>query len=246
MKGETLVFYALLAISALIAAASLLTLNVFVVAIAAFAIMVTVIVYKLWYVIDSLIFKHTNIVEVFNGYELSRDRNSAIRRVDDKISSTTAAILSVGKESEVEKQQIENIVAHINYPFKFIMQVERLNVNKITDRLQTGRSMKEIELSRLQGSSKKQDLKVGQIKRELELIQHDIDAINTGEAPVRLIYYILTSAMSETFYDAEERAKSQIRELASQFDALLSSKSKILTGNELLSLLQIDSEMVLG
>ena len=55
----------------------------------------------------------------------------------------------------------------------------------------------------------------------------------------------MTSAVSEMPYDAEERAKSQIRELGSQFDALLKARSKLLVGDELLKLLQLDSEMAL-
>ncbi len=235
----------LITISAVTSIASIMTLNLFLIAFTAILVLISVILYKLWYVIDALVFRHTNLIEIFNGYELSGDRLSAIRRINEAVSSTTAAVLEANSTTEIDRSKIENIIAHINYPFKFVMQVERLNVNKITDKLETSRSLKEIELSRIDQSNNKKTLQANQLKRELEQIQHDINAIKVGETPVKLIYYIMTSSLSETIYDAEERAKSQIRELSSQFDALLKSKSKIVTGNELITLLQIDSEMML-
>lgn len=230
--------------SALTSIASILTLNIFIIALTSAFILASVVLYKLWYVIDALIFSHTNLVEIFNGYELSRDRTSAIRRINDVISATTVSLLEANSAAEIDKSKIENIIAHINYPFKFVMQVERLNVNKIADRLETSRSMKEIELSRIDQPSNKKTLKANQLKREIEQLQHDINAIKIGETPVRLVYYIMTSSISESVYEAEERAKSQIRELSSQFDALLKSKSKVVTGNELIDLLKLDSEMI--
>ncbi len=244
MKKDSLIFYLLLALSVITAIASILTFNIFVIVTTGILVLASVTVYKLWYIIDSVVFRRSNLIELFNGYELSKDRNSAIRRIDDKISSTTAALLNIDKEHALEKADIENIIAHISYPFKFVMQVEKLNVHKITDKLQTERSLKEIELSRLDNA--RSSVRINQLKRELELLQHDINAIKTGDTPIKLTRYVLTTSVSDTFYDAEEKAKSQIRELSSQFDALLKSKSKIVTGNELVELLQFDSEMVSG
>ncbi len=246
MNTETILFFILLAVAGLLSVASILLLNFVLVVFSSIMILLAVITYKLWYVFDALMFKHTSLVEIFDGYELSRDRSTAIRRIGERVSSSAVAALGVGKEVGVlEKHAIENVVAHVSYPFKFVMQVERLNIEKMTDVLHTRRSMKEIELSRLDTGSGKHVLRANQLKRELEQLEQDIKAISSGETPVRLVYYIMTSAVSDTFYDAEERAKSQIRELGSQFDALLKSKSKVLSGDDLLQALKMDSEMVL-
>ncbi|MFI5412899.1 MAG: hypothetical protein ACHQX1_03335, partial [Candidatus Micrarchaeales archaeon] len=174
MEIENTIFWILMVVSVITSIASILTLNLFLIALTSILIFASVILYKLWYVIDALIFSRTNLVELFNGYELSRDRASAIRRVNDLISSTTAAVFEANSTTEIDKSKIENIIAHINYPFKFVMQVERLNVNKITDRLETSRSLKEIELSRIDQPNGKKTLRANQLKRELEQLQHDI------------------------------------------------------------------------
>ena len=239
MKENTL-FYLLLALSALTLVASIATLNPFLVAATALLLLSAVSVFKLWYIIDSLIFKHTNLIEVFNGYELSGDRSCAILRKGGMISATTAAAFTVGKGAAPDGAQMENLIANFSHPFKFIMQVERLNTDKVSDDLRTKRSRKEIELSRI--DQKQQNLpRINQIKREIEQLEHDISVISSGNAPLRLAYYAVTCAVSDTSYDAEEQAKSRIRELSSQFDGLLKSKSMVLKGPDLLDLLKLDS-----
>jgi hypothetical protein len=239
MKENTL-FYLLLALSVLTLAASIATLNPFLVAATALLLVSAASVFKLWYIIDSLIFKHTNLIEVFNGYELSGDRNCAIMRKGGTISATTAAVFTVGNDAAPESAQIENIIANFSHPFKFVMQVERLNTDKVVDDLRTKRSEKEIALSRIE--QKQQNLpRINQIKREIEQLEHDISAISSGNAPLRLAYYAVACAVSDTSYDAEEQAKSRIRELSSQFDGILKSKSRVLKGPDLLDLLKLDS-----
>ncbi len=242
---EQAVFYLIIALSVVVEAVSILTLNVVLIALTSILLFSSAVVHRLWYVIDSFIFKHTNLVEVFGRFELSGDRASAVRKESGTVSATAVAALEVGTRSEVDRNKVENILAHINYPFKFVMQAERLNIDKLLDRLQTKRSTREIELSRIDHSSQRHLPAINRIKRELEVLSHDIENISAGEVPLRLAYYIMTTAVSESRFDAEERAKSQIRELSSQFDALLSSKSRMLHGNDLLRILELDSSMVM-
>ena len=237
---ENMLFYLLLCLSAITLAASIATLNLIFIVATALLLIVAVSVFKLWYIIDSLVFKHTNLIEIFNGYELSGDRNCAIRRKDGRISATTASVFTVEKGGEPERAQVENLIANFSYPFKFVMQVERLNVEKVLDELQTKRNMKEIELSRI-GQKQENVPRINHVKREIEQFEHDIAAISGGNAPLRLAYYAMTCAAAETTYDAEERAKSRMRELSSQFDALLKSRSRVVKGSDLLELLKLDS-----
>lgn len=242
---ENHIFYLLVSLAITIEIISALTLNAVLIAVASLLVLLSIVTHKLWYVLESLLFRHTNLVQVFGRFMLSGDRSSAIRRDSGIVSATTAAMLAIGTKSEIDRKKVENILAHINYPFKFVMQAERLDIAKLLDKLQTKRSMREIELSRIDHSSQRHLPAVNKIKRELEVLGHDIENISAGEVPLRLAYYIMTTAVSESRFDAEERAKSQIRELASQFDALLSSNSRLLQGNDLLQILELDSSMVM-
>lgn len=245
MEKETIGFYVLLGLSVISVIAALLSVNLYLIILAVLLEGTAVFVYRFWFVFDTLVFRHTNLIQVFDGYELSGERRCAIRRINGKVSVTCASVLDTTGSSEIDRQKIENIISHIDYPFKFTMQVERLDYAKIIDRLQTKRNMKEIELTRLSGARKRDPGKESRIKREIEQLEHDIKSIGFGQMPLKAVYYIFTTAVSESKYDAEEKAKSQIRELTSQFDALLNSKGRIVNGTELLDIMKIDSSMVL-
>ncbi|MCL5430445.1 MAG: hypothetical protein M1504_03125 [Candidatus Marsarchaeota archaeon] len=234
--------YVAISTSLLSALASLATLNPILIALTATLSFASLFVYKLWYVVEAVLFKHTNIIQVFDGYELSDDRLSAMRHVGGSASATAAAIIYAGK-GDIDKSKLENIITHVNFPFKFSMQVEMLPLEKLVNRLQTKRSEKEIALSRM-GSNASNLVRINQLKREIEQIEKDIKSITTGETPLRIAYYIFATAVADSTYGAQERAISRIRELSSQFDAVLGSRSKQIGGDELLHLLKIDSYMV--
>ena len=68
--------------------------------------------------------------------------------------------------------------------------------------------------------------------------------MNTGGTPLKVSQYIMTSSISESRFTAQEAAKSQLRELVSEFGALLGYKSEIIEGDELLRILRFDSGLI--
>jgi hypothetical protein len=237
------IFYVLL-VSVLVASvASLLSLNTLLIAFSLISVPTLIIVYKLWYAIENAVFRRTNLVQVVGNQQLSGDRATATRVIKDGFVATAMASLNGDVRESVDRTKIEGIVSRIDYPFRFALHVEKLEVRKMLDALQTKRSMKEIELAKVSTNGKyASTAKSGLLKREIEQIENDIRSISSG-TPLRLARYLATSARSESRSAAEERAKSQIRELASEFGALLNSDSRILSGGELLEALEIDSMM---
>jgi hypothetical protein len=231
----------LLAAVLLASIASLLSLNTVLIVTSLVAAPTLIAIYKLWYAIEAAVFRRTNLIQVVGNQQLGGDRATAIRAANDGFIATAVASLKGDARENVDRDKIENIISHVNYPFRFALHVERLDVNKMLDALQTKRGMKEIELARVSANGRcAGNAKVGLLKREIEQIGDDIRNISSG-TPLRLARYITTSARSESRSAAEERAKSQIRELASEFGALLNSDSCILSGIELLDALEIDS-----
>lgn len=234
----------MLAAVLIVSVASLLSLNVALIALSLIFLPALIIIHKLWYVIEAAIFRRTNLIQVLGSQQLSGDRATAVRAVKGEFVATATALLSGDVREGITRDKIEGIIIHLNYPFKFVLNVERLDINRLLDKLQTRRSMKEIELARASRNGREANAaKAGLLKREIEQIEHDIRSVSSG-MPVKLARYIVTSARSESRFTAEERAKSQIRELASEFGALLNSDSQILTGNELLNLIEIDSMVI--
>lgn len=238
--------YVLLAILAIDSVLGILIRNFYLVLVSIALCSVIAIFHYFKEFFDSLVFKHTDIVQVLDGYELGGDRTVVTRKMGQKYIATAGGFLNI-ESGSLDKDKIENIIAHFSYPFRFSMVVERLNAVRILDTLQTKRNMKEIELSRIGDTNKGRGLaRAMGIKRGIEQLEHDIKSISGGYAPVRVAYYIATSAESERRYAAEEEAKAHARGLLGAFDSALGSTSNLSSGNSLLRIIRMDSMITSG
>ncbi len=237
-------FITLLALATIITFASIATMNMLLIAASIGTILVTALLYRLWYVIEAAIFKHTRLVELFNGYELSSAREAAVRKINGTFSATAAALLTTSAKQGMDLERLESIIQQTRAPFKFVLQVERLSAKKLLDAMQTKMSMKRLEISKLSTSSeKKNTAKIDALKRETAELEKEISALSAS-APMRLRQYIMTSALSENKFTASERALSQIKELSGRFGALLGAEPVPLSGNELTTVLELDSTLI--
>ena len=237
--------YALLAVSALASALSLVTLNVLLIGVTSVLALLSFFLCKAWYMIDAKLFEKSGVVQVLNGFELSGDRSAATHTEGGLCSATAAVVVEVLGDKEIDREKVENLIAHVGFPFKIVLSVERLDMKSIFERLETGRVEREIRLSRLQNrESGRGMLLAARLKREIELMEEEIRSMKRG-TPLRLVHYIMTSAISESRYRAEELAKSQARELSAEFDAAFNAKSKVVLGAELVGLMRFDSTLVI-
>lgn len=234
--------YLLLGICLILAVLSVFTLDVYVIAFSSVLALIAVLIYKAWPLIEPLIIRRTNIIQLLEGLELSGDRSVAIRKVHGGFSATASALLIVQKSNIIAGDKVENIIAHTSAPFKYTLYAQRIELAKLLDKLQTSKGIKEIQLARIADTSKgRSALRANQLKKEIEQLEHDITSIGSGAVPIRVAYYLSTSAFSDKRFEAEARSKAQIKQLASEFDALLGSSSKTLTGDELIAVLRLDT-----
>lgn len=237
-------FAALLALAATITLAGVATLNAPLMAAGLITVLVTALLYRLWYVIEAVMFRHTQVVELSGGYELSGARETAIRKRDGAFSATAAALLTTSAKRGMDMSQIESVVQQAGAPFKFVLQAELLSAKRLLDAMQTKANMKRLELSRISASSDRKNIaKLDALKREIAELEREIKAVSAS-APMRLRHYIMTSAMSENRFAASERALLQIRELSNRFGALLGAEPALLSGSELITVLELDSTLV--
>ncbi|MCL4379449.1 MAG: hypothetical protein M1160_02265 [Candidatus Marsarchaeota archaeon] len=221
------------------------TLNPYVVSLAAALSLSALVLHKMWGIIEARIFERTNLVQVFSGFELSGNRSVIISRSAKRYTATSAArVVSLGT-TVIDREKIENMIAHTNFPFKLVMHVERVGVARLLERLQTRKGLKEIELSRIEDpGSGKGLVSANRLKSEISLLEHEIEGINGGGMPLRLAYYAMTSAVSESRHKAEEEALVQIRSLSSEFDATFGTRSSLLSGEEMVRMMRFDSAVL--
>jgi hypothetical protein len=242
MMNDEILFYCLIAVLVVLSVACILTLNIALILACLVAAFLLVAFYRLHYLVDALIFRRSNLVQLIDSCELSGERSTAVRRLGRRYCATAAALLKTGPIERVEREKVEGIIANSHCQFRFVTQVETVDIRKLLDRLNTRMSMDEIALGRLSGRNEKGNMvKINRLKRDIEHVKGEIEKISTGWAPLRVSQYIMTSAIADNRFAAQERAKSQVRELVGEFGALLGSKAEILAGNELLEVLRFDS-----
>ena len=229
-------------LSVAVALVSIATLNPYLVAFASCTALGALVACKGWGFIESWIFKHTNLVQLFGGFELCGSRDVVVARSGNGYTATSAAKLTSLGQTEVSRDRIENLIAHVGAPFKLIAHVEKVDVPRMLERLVTKRGMKEIELSRIERPSSGSGLAAAErLKAEIAYLEHEIASIKGGGIPLTLVYYMMTSAYSESRHKAEEEARLQARELTSEFDAIFGTKSSQLSGEDMVRILRFDS-----
>lgn len=230
--------YLIFALVVCISAASIATLNAYLVLISLSSLMLLFFLYKLWDIFESLVVKRTGVVQVLGDYRLEADRLSGIRMKKGGFHALSAAVLRDLPSKEISKESLERIISGSNAPFKFVLQVERLNTGKISDDLKTRRRLKEMELSKA-GSKKGAD-RSKVVEREIELIESEITSINSGASPLRTEIYLMSFADSESKFVAEERALSQVKAIAGEFSAVMGASFEVVAGADLLRLMEAD------
>ncbi len=230
-------FYAFLLIAISLALASLLFMNAYLFAFSALVLAAAISMYKLWYIIEAIAFRHSNIIKVIDAYELSSDRKVAIRHTENGFVAVSAARLDTSQINEMSKEKLESIIGRIGLPFKLVMNVKQVNAKSLMAQLVTSRYEKELALSKAKSTGNKAAERA--IERQLELIQKDIDTISESR-PLQLLYYVFAFSVSDSPAVAREEALENIKSIAGAFDGAMNSKSSIVEAEELEEIMLAD------
>ncbi len=242
LQKDIIIEYMVVAIPALALALSLLTLNEYLIALTGVLALALFVVYELWPIIEAQVFEHTNFIQLFNGFELSGSRTAAIAQTGTGYTATAGARLESLGNTDMDRQKVEKLIANINAPFKMVLQVERLNAVKMLEGLQTKKGIKEIELSRLLNPKTGRGLlTANRLKAEISFLEQEIRSIANGGMPLKLSYYLMTSARAGERHAARQAAELQLKALVPEFDATFGTRSAILSGNDLIELMRLDS-----
>lgn len=237
--------YAVIGLYAAALAAGILMMNAIVVTATTIMLTISIVAYKGWYIIEPVIFRHTNLVQTLDGCEIDKERKTAIRRIDGKYVSTAAALLDTTMITELDREKLENIIKNTNSAFKLVLWVKQLELDKLIDDMRTRKYYKEAQLSRMIRENRAYNkTRMEALSNAVKQIDHDILEISSGKVPLRIAYYIVVSSVSENRFNAENDALFKLKNVAAAFDAALNSKSRIVFGDELVGALRFDSVMV--
>ncbi|MGC8567897.1 MAG: hypothetical protein ACP5RP_00790 [Candidatus Micrarchaeia archaeon] len=245
MKGIEL--YAIIAINTLLFLLSILTFNAFAVSFEGFVFLCSIIIYKAWDLIYAIMLKKSKAIEIIGNSKIYGSKSVLVRRSNNKFIATCASYIKISNSfSELNKDALEKIISKLEIPFKISLVVHSVDSNKILEMLKTKKRMKEIQYSSLENAPAKgkNSDKIAKLKAEIAALDSDIAQIVGGAKPLSIAYYVLTSAVSESRFHAEEEAKLNIKRLSNEFSSILNSSAIILEGADLARIAEIDSGMV--
>ncbi len=216
---------------------SILTFNPIAISISAICLLILFIMLKFWDYINALFIKHSNFITLFNGYELAVDKSVAITKFNDIYHSIAIGYFIFEKDVEFDRDSLESIIKSNNIPFRFIINVEYINQERVLNNLETKKRFKEIQISNIY--KKKNLAKIDLIKRDIEVLSHDIKSISAGK-PIKLVYYIFTYGDSENKFNAQSTAMRNLNSISSSFSSAFKCSFRYLQGQDLIKFLKFD------
>ncbi len=190
------------------------------------------------HILNNLFIRRSGIIEVYNGYRLNENLESAVKKLGERYVSRSVSLLRPGKDTAAGPDTIGRLIESIHEPFEYSILLEEADRKRILEGLETKRRMKEIALSRL--DQKKQD-SVNAVRREIDIVSTELENIRKGGKALEVVMKLCASAESENEAQAARESSSGIRHVSDAFSASLGLDYRILRGEELLGFFEAHS-----
>ena len=181
--------------------------------------------------INNLLIKNSRVIVLSNGYELSNNLYSAVKKGNSFYESISIAILIVNSQISNNGLAFEQLLDKLKVPFEYSIELKELNKKRILDELETKLHMKEIQLANEKPNSKE----LGRLKREIGIIESEINAINSGGNPFNVEFKIKCRAASTSLIEATSVSQKNAELVANLFATSLNVGYRLLKGEELLN-----------
>ncbi len=236
--NENLIYIILLFLNFILIIIAALTLNLALIALASISILVSFFTIRFWDYINAFIIKHSNFIELFNGYELDLDSSITVSSFNGIYNAISLGYFKFEDSAEFDRDKIESIIKSNSVPFRFVINIERVNQNRILNDLKTKKHIKEIELANLSGN--KDLAKASIIRHKIDVISQDIEDISAGTS-FKLVYYLIAYGSSENKFRAETVARENLEKIAASFSSAFKCTVENLNGSELINFLKFES-----
>jgi hypothetical protein len=210
--------------------------DLYLIALTSILLLVSAVYMNSGHIVNNFLIRRSSIIEIYNGYRLSSNLDSAVKKVGNGYYALSVAIIIIEKTSNAGQEIIKNLVESIHEPFEFAILLREADRKRIIEGLEVKRRMKEIALSRT--DSKLHD-KINGLKREIDILGLEIENIRKSGKALEVVVKLSSFARSEVEVEAAREASSSIRHIADAFSASLGVGYELLKGEELLDSLEV-------
>lgn len=215
--------------------ASALSGNAYLIAATAVLLLLAAIYLNSGHIVNNLLIRHSSIIEIYNGYKASNSYDSAVKKVGNGYLSISAAVLILEKANEAGQEAMKNLIEGLHEPFRFGIALKEADKKRLVEELEVKRKMKEILLSR---TDTRQYAKANELRREIGILDSDIENIRKGGKALDVIISISSFSRSESESEAAIESADSLRRVVDAFSAAFSIEYRILNGEKLLDFLE--------
>ncbi len=225
-------FYALGTLCVVCAA---LLSSAYLAALASLVVLISAVYLNSGHIVNNLLVKRSNIIEIYNGFRLDNNLESAVKRIGDEYRAVSIALLNPGKVDTAMHDAIKALIESVHEPFEFSIMLKEADGKKMIESLDTKRRMKEILLARL--DSGKQD-RINALKREIDILGTEIQNVRKGGKALDVILKLCAFGSSVNGTGAARESSAGIKRVADAFSSALGMDYEILRGEELLNFIE--------
>lgn len=223
--------------SVVVLLSAMLFRDLYLVVVVAILMFVSAAYFKSGHVINNLLIKKSKLIEIYNGYVLSKNLTSAVKKVGSSNLGVSIALLNVTRELESRPEQFRQILESVKEPFEFSIGLVEVDRTRLIEGLETRRRMKEITLTRM--SQKSYD-KINKTRREMDLIEDEIKNVKGGSKSFNVILRIKTTSLAKEVSEAAREASDNLSKVANAFSTSFGLEYEILRGEKLLQALEVN------
>ena len=224
-------FYFVYAMSIAIFIGSLISANATILIISSVTLFFSVILLHSGHIINNMLIKKSKIIEISGNYKLSPNLNSLSRNENGTFKSISIALIKPRQNSSIKSDSVKDLLDSLTEQFEFSIELLEVDKTKILENLKTKLRMKEISLSRVDGSAYD---KTSALKRQIDLINGDISNLVSIGKSFQFAIKLMSICFSESQSEAESLSSKNIEIIANKFSAALGIDHEILSGESLL------------
>jgi hypothetical protein len=226
--------YAVYAGFALLIILSAVYSSILLLALSAFLLFASVFVLRYGHIFNSFLTNKMKILEVSSGYSLGKRGFSAVKKIGTSYYGISIASLKVTTGVNAGSRIITEAIEKIRIQFEFSVRLERIDLKKLLNGLETRRRIKEIELSKI--GAKDYD-KANRLKREIGIVESEIQSITCGNTPMSAMLLLKCASVCKSSEEAQMLPYKNLQELCTLFASSFNFDYIILKGEDLLELL---------
>ncbi len=215
---------------------SLFSYSIVLVFISIIMLIFSAITYHSGHILNNILIKRSNIIEIYNGFTVCNDGFSLYKKVGNKYLGISIATFKPKDDGRISDEVYRSLISNVHEPFCLSVCINEINKKRLTEPLEVKRQMKEIEYRRT--SSKVSD-KRNEIKRELELIDEELENLNSSKKSLEIVISLKTFVYSSNWRNSARESLYNLKNISSILSTEARLDCEILRGEELLSFVEV-------